>query len=153
MLKSALIAMTVMGCDCDARLCVPLDGPAQRFASIEACEAALTDELRARRTAAYPLIEARCAVDPAADAVMVADSGVADVPADHALSRAGAAVVSRYAALLDAGVSVAGERSRSLLSSAGGGMVAARAAMGEALGAVSGVASSASGWVLGSVSR
>jgi len=60
MLKPALIALTVMGCDCDAQLCVPVDTPVRHFATVGDCEAALADAVESESGRLYPLLKAQC---------------------------------------------------------------------------------------------
>lgn len=60
MLKPVLVAMTLMGCDCDARVCVPLGPAGPGWASIEECEAAVAATIRQGADATYPLVTARC---------------------------------------------------------------------------------------------
>lgn len=60
MIKTALIAMTVIGCDCDAKLCEFIrDTPAQ-WATVAECEAALKTEVLREKPYAYPLVSGVC---------------------------------------------------------------------------------------------
>ena len=60
MLKPALIALTMMGCDCDEQLCVPLGAPVQQFSTIGECEAALAAAIDSETYRLYPLLKAQC---------------------------------------------------------------------------------------------
>lgn len=74
--KSALVAMSILGCDCDARVCVPLDSPSARWTTQAECEAAGAIAMR-RAHVDYPVVRAVCAPatpsgDTGSDAVALA---------------------------------------------------------------------------------
>lgn len=60
MIKSAVVAMTIIGCDCDARLCEFISDNPPEWTTMEECEAALKH--RALRDGAidYPTVMAIC---------------------------------------------------------------------------------------------
>ncbi|RST88040.1 hypothetical protein EJC49_02570 [Aquibium carbonis] len=60
MLKPVLIALTMMGCDCEEQLCVPLGEPVEQFTTIEECEATLASVITSETHRHYPLIKAQC---------------------------------------------------------------------------------------------
>lgn len=63
MIKTALVAMTVMGCDCDARLCEFISETPPQFATVSECEAAKAQVLR-HQSFDYPLISGMCRSAP-----------------------------------------------------------------------------------------
>lgn len=81
MIKTALVAMTVLGCDCDARVCEFVSETPARWTTVAECEAAVHDLVRARQDIAYPLLSAECHVleppgpAPESVATLVADTG------------------------------------------------------------------------------
>lgn len=72
MLKPALIALTMMGCDCEERHCVPLDAPVQQYLTIGECEAALASAIASETYRLYPLLKAQCDRRGDADDLLVA---------------------------------------------------------------------------------
>lgn len=61
-MKTALIVMTLMGCDCDAKICEYIQTADVGWTSIERCRADLEGEIRRNTKADYPLITATCTV-------------------------------------------------------------------------------------------
>ena len=62
MIKTALVAMTVIGCDCDARLCEYISESPAQWASVEACEAAVKTKVVQSPGVDYPLVTGICRV-------------------------------------------------------------------------------------------
>jgi hypothetical protein len=60
MIKTALIAMTVIGCDCDARICEFIRETPAQWATVADCEAALKTEVLRENSHAYPLVSGVC---------------------------------------------------------------------------------------------
>lgn len=60
MIKTALVAMTIVGCDCDARLCEYVGETPARWASVADCEAAMKSQILHRGNFDYPLISGIC---------------------------------------------------------------------------------------------
>jgi hypothetical protein len=60
MLKTALIAMTVVGCDCDAKMCEYVRATPPEWSTIAECEEALKSRAVRDTDAGYPLIIAIC---------------------------------------------------------------------------------------------
>ena len=60
MIKSALVAMTVMGCDCDAKLCEYVGETPAQWATVAECQAAMKTQIEKRRDLDYPLISGVC---------------------------------------------------------------------------------------------
>ena len=62
MVKTALVAMTLLGCDCDAKVCQFVSETPQQFASIAACEEAMQSHVLRNSDLDYPLITGQCRV-------------------------------------------------------------------------------------------
>lgn len=60
MLKTALVAMTIVGCDCDAKLCEFVSESPAQFASIAECEAAVHATAVRTPSPDYPLVTGIC---------------------------------------------------------------------------------------------
>jgi len=144
MLKPALIAMSLMGCDCDAVLCVPLERQGPTFASLDACEAATAAAIAAETGHDYPLLTASCrAAEEPVDAMVASSEDGGAV-----LAQAGdQPAVEGKAGLLDGGLALAGGAGRYLLYRTGDGMVAVRQGFGTVFGNVGSVAIGALDWI------
>jgi len=59
-MKTALIVMTLMGCDCDAKQCEYIRTADAGWASMQDCEKDLAREIKSGKDVAYPLITATC---------------------------------------------------------------------------------------------
>ncbi|KXF79262.1 hypothetical protein ATN84_05965 [Paramesorhizobium deserti] len=59
-MKTALIVMTLMGCDCDAKQCEFIRTADAGWTSMQDCEKDLAREIKSGRDVAYPLITAAC---------------------------------------------------------------------------------------------
>lgn len=144
MLKSALVAMTVMGCDCDARVCVPLDAPSDRFASVEDCESALVALIQSG-SETYPLLRAECKATGRASGQLVAEAaGSPLVPVESAPS-------SPHGTLVGQGIEYAGQAGSYLFYRTGDGFVAVRGGLGWAYDKASRSASGAASWIASSL--
>ncbi|MGX5805268.1 hypothetical protein ACWGS9_29125 [Bradyrhizobium sp. Arg314] len=60
MIKTAVIAMTILGCDCDAKLCEYIGETAAKWSTIGECEAAMKRQILHERNSKYPLISGIC---------------------------------------------------------------------------------------------
>ena len=60
MLKSAIIAMTVIGCDCDARMCEYVRSTPAEWSTMAECEKALESRALRDRDSGYPTLMAIC---------------------------------------------------------------------------------------------
>ncbi|CDX15792.1 conserved hypothetical protein [Mesorhizobium sp. ORS 3324] len=60
MIKTALVAMTIVGCDCDAKLCEYLGETPAKWATIADCEAAMKSQMLHQRNFNYPLVSGIC---------------------------------------------------------------------------------------------
>ena len=60
MIKTAVVAMTLLGCDCDAKICEFVSETAPKWSSVAECHAAMPTEVRSRSELQYPLVTAEC---------------------------------------------------------------------------------------------
>ncbi|MET3581643.1 hypothetical protein ABID19_004694 [Mesorhizobium robiniae] len=60
MIKTALVAMTIVGCDCDARLCEYIGETPAKWSTIADCEAAMKSQMLHQRNFNYPLVSGIC---------------------------------------------------------------------------------------------
>jgi len=60
MLKTALVAMTIVGCDCDAKLCEFVSESPAQYASVAECEAAVNATAVRTPSPDYPLVTGIC---------------------------------------------------------------------------------------------
>jgi hypothetical protein len=59
-IKTALVAMTIVGCDCDAKLCEYIGETPAKWATIADCEAAMKSQMLHQRNFNYPLVSGIC---------------------------------------------------------------------------------------------
>jgi hypothetical protein len=59
-IKTALVAMTIVGCDCDAKLCEYIGETPAKWATIADCEAAMKSQMLHQRNFDYPLVSGIC---------------------------------------------------------------------------------------------
>ena len=78
MIKTALVAMTVLGCDCDAKVCEYIGQTPAQWSSVAECEAAMTAQVTRSHDLDYPLISGLCQTVPGAGSEMVAQPPVSD---------------------------------------------------------------------------
>ena len=60
MIKTALVAMTIVGCDCDAKLCEYIGETPAKWSTIAECEAAMKSQILHQRNFNYPLVSGIC---------------------------------------------------------------------------------------------
>ncbi|MEI9414147.1 hypothetical protein [Mesorhizobium sp. Cs1321R2N1] len=60
MTKIALVAMTIVGCDCDAKLCEYIGETPAKWSTIAECEAAMKSQILHERNFDYPLVSGIC---------------------------------------------------------------------------------------------
>ena len=67
MLKTALVAMTIVGCDCDAKLCEFVSETPAQWATVAECEADMSAQVIRAPGFDYPLVTGICRAvsDPA----------------------------------------------------------------------------------------
>lgn len=134
MLKPALIALTMMGCDCEEQLCVPLDAPVQQFSTIGECEAALATAIDSETYRLYPLLKAQCDRQDDGEGLLVAGTS-----ADAAAPAGG----DDRRGVLGQGFAYAGRTGEYLVYRTGDGVVAVRDGLGWAIDQVQGGAARA----------
>lgn len=67
MIKSALVAMTIVGCDCDAKLCEYIGETPAQWTSVADCEAAMKSRILREGNHDYPLVTGICRTTTFAD--------------------------------------------------------------------------------------
>lgn len=60
MIKTALVAMTVMGCDCDAKVCEYIGETPAQWTSVAECQSAMKAQIEKRRDLNYPVVSGVC---------------------------------------------------------------------------------------------
>jgi hypothetical protein len=60
LIKTALVAMTIVGCDCDAKLCEYIGETPAKWATIADCQAAMKRQMLHERNFNYPLVSGIC---------------------------------------------------------------------------------------------
>lgn len=64
MFKSALVAMTIVGCDCDAKLCEFVSETPAQWATVAECEAEVKAQVIRAPGVEYPLVTGICRAVP-----------------------------------------------------------------------------------------
>ncbi len=59
-IKTALVAMTIVGCDCDAKLCEYIGETPAKWATVADCEAAMKSQMLRQKNFNYPLVSGIC---------------------------------------------------------------------------------------------
>ena len=67
MLKTALVAMTIVGCDCDAKLCEFVSETPAQWATVAECEADMKAQVIRAPGQDYPLVTGICRAVPSLD--------------------------------------------------------------------------------------
>lgn len=84
-MKSALIVLTLLGCDCDGVACEYIRTVPGDWSSVESCEASSDFRRTTAEAASYPLVVVRCSVDggdrPPLEAAGSGDAGGQDAVA------------------------------------------------------------------------
>ena len=60
MIKSAMVAMVVLGCDCDAKMCEFIRETPAQWSTVAECEAALRHQTLTSGQISYPLVTGVC---------------------------------------------------------------------------------------------
>ncbi|MBN9237493.1 MULTISPECIES: hypothetical protein [Phyllobacteriaceae] len=60
MIKTALVAMTIVGCDCDAKLCEYIGETPAKWSNLADCEAAMKSQVLRHKSFDYPLVSGVC---------------------------------------------------------------------------------------------
>ena len=64
MIKTAIVAMTIVGCDCDAKLCEYISETPAEWQSVAECEAAAQSRFIHEQRVDYPLVTGICRAVP-----------------------------------------------------------------------------------------
>jgi hypothetical protein len=80
-MKTALIVMTLMGCDCDAKICEYIKTADAGWTSVENCRADLESQIHKAAGVNYPLVTATCTVKARHPSTLAARSFVIPEPA------------------------------------------------------------------------
>ncbi|PWK72599.1 hypothetical protein [Aminobacter sp. AP02] len=67
MIKSALVAMTIVGCDCDAKLCEYIGETPAQWTTVADCEASMRSRILREGNHDYPLVTGICRTTTFAD--------------------------------------------------------------------------------------
>jgi len=59
-IKTALVAMTIVGCDCDAKLCEYIGETPAKWSTIADCQAAMKSQMLHQKNFNYPLVSGIC---------------------------------------------------------------------------------------------
>ncbi|MCG7506595.1 hypothetical protein [Mesorhizobium retamae] len=92
MIKTALVAMTIVGCDCDARLCEYIGETPAKWSTLADCEAAMKNQmLHHGKGFSYPVVSGICrTVEPqTAMAVSTFPPQIASAPLDDEIAALG----------------------------------------------------------------
>ncbi|UGX85837.1 hypothetical protein [Phyllobacterium meliloti] len=76
-MKTALIIMTLMGCDCDAKICEYIKTADASWTSVENCRADLENQIRKTAGVSYPLVTATCTIKAKHPSTLVASRSFA----------------------------------------------------------------------------
>ena len=73
-MKSVVIVMLLLGCDCDGMQCRPLQTVSAGWTSLDACRADMARQITSQ-AASYPVLSARCSVQAEAVASALPKAG------------------------------------------------------------------------------
>jgi len=129
-IKSAFIAMTIIGCDCDAKLCEFIRDNPPEWTTMEECEAALKSRAIRNSDIDYPTVVAICSkLDRGEQPVMEATAEPVEASPEAAPARVAAASES------------------GILARTAGGYRTVRHTLGRAAGGTVDLARDTAGWV------
>ncbi|PDQ21644.1 hypothetical protein CN311_08305 [Mesorhizobium sanjuanii] len=74
MIKTALVAMTIVGCDCDAKLCEYIGETPAKWSTVAECEAAMKSQMLHERNFNYPLVSGICRAKGSSSASQLAET-------------------------------------------------------------------------------
>ena len=83
MLKTALVAMTVIGCDCDAKLCEFIRETPAQWSTVAECEADLKAQVIRDSELDYPLVSGICRPATIEEPQVRTLMASAEMPASH----------------------------------------------------------------------
>lgn len=148
MLKTALVAMTVIGCDCDARLCEFVRETPAQWASVAECEAALKIQVIRDSDLQYPVITGICRPaaggTPAFPTLVAGSDRMPAASQPAAADAAQAAVEPEIASPLPRQVLGGG---KAALFRTAGGYTLVKATLGGAAGAATGAMRRSVAWI------
>ncbi|QND51153.1 hypothetical protein HB779_04020 [Phyllobacterium sp. 628] len=75
-MKTAFIVMTLMGCDCDAKICEYIKTADAGWANVQDCRADLANQIRKTAGVDYPLITATCTIKAKHPSALVASRAI-----------------------------------------------------------------------------
>lgn len=108
-MKSAVVILALLGCDCDGVACEYIRTVSSDWASVESCEASSDFRSVATGSASYPLVIARCSIDPDdASSVEIAGHDRSDAATDRQADAPDATTARAEPGRADAGNSVRG---------------------------------------------
>ncbi|MEI5680886.1 MULTISPECIES: hypothetical protein [unclassified Mesorhizobium] len=137
MIKTALIAMTIVGCDCDAKLCEFIRETPPQYASVADCEAALKKQILHEKTVDYPLVSGICRSNQPDDFKTASVQATDPAPVHPTMEPSRSAPI--YAGLVEDG--------RSVLYRTAGGYTVVRKGISHAAESTADLASWATGWI------
>jgi hypothetical protein len=71
-IKTALVAMTIVGCDCDAKLCEYIGETPAKWSTVAECEQAMKGQMLHQRNFNYPLVSGICRTSGSASSARLA---------------------------------------------------------------------------------
>lgn len=90
MIKTALVAMTIVGCDCDARLCEYIGETPAKWSTLADCEAAMKNQmLHHGKGFSYPVVSGICRTVEPQTAMAVFPPRIASAPLDDEIATLG----------------------------------------------------------------
>jgi len=137
MIKTALIAMTIVGCDCDAKLCEFIRETPPQYASVADCEAALKTQILREKTVDYPLVSGICRSAPTDDFRTASVQATDPAPVHPTVEPGRSAPI--YAGLVEDG--------RAVLYRTANGYTVVRKGISHAAESTADLASWATGWI------
>lgn len=137
MIKTALIAMTIVGCDCDAKLCEFIRETPPQYASVADCEAALKTQILREKTVNYPLVSGICRSAPTDDFRTASVQATDPAPVHPTVEPGRSAPI--YAGLVEDG--------RAVLYRTANGYTVVRKGISHAAESTADLASWATGWI------
>ncbi|UVK41056.1 hypothetical protein LHFGNBLO_002607 [Mesorhizobium sp. AR10] len=166
MIKTALVAMTIVGCDCDAKLCEYIGETPAKWSTIADCEAAMKSQMLHERNFNYPLVSGICRTTPSSSSQLAltasrpelttTSQAATDLLPPELSHRPSAAVGSRATATeTEAARPVAYEAAvdggRAVLYRSKAGYAVVKTDLGRAASATVGIAKRSANWLAGFV--
>lgn len=140
MIKSALVAMVVIGCDCDAKMCEFISQTPPQWSSVGECETALKQQTLSRSLENYPVVTGICKEqNPDGSAVVTASAKSVDPVQTSAIPAPAEPQVQRaaYTGVVEGG--------RTILYRTANGYTVVRDTLGRAASGTAAIARTAGG--------